>query len=119
MFIQVFSENLKYCFLLLSYLPDVITAMAVRKSAGHFKGLFLHVRTLILVARNSRQSIDSHLPAGYFRKWGMSYLRLFHFLYINLVENPKEWFGNEKIGGSSQKNVFLSKFVIFYKKVCF
>ena len=32
----------------------------------------------------------THLPAGCFKKRVMSYLRLFHFLYLNLAENPKK-----------------------------
>ena len=50
-----------------------------------------------------------HLPAGCFKKRVMSYLRLFHFLYLNLAENPKNWFENKKMGGSCQKIVFLVK----------
>ena len=58
----------------------------------------------------------SHLPAGYFKKRGMSYLRLFPILYLNLVENPKNRFENNKMGGSSQKICIFGQNLSFLNK---
>ena len=42
-----------------------------------------------------------------FKKNGMSYLRLFQFLYLNLVENPKKWFGRKRNGFGALAEVYL------------
>ena len=51
----------------------------------------------------------THLPDGYFKKRGLSHLRLFHFLNLNLTENPKNGLKMKKMGGSSQKIVLFGK----------
>ena len=55
------------------------------------------------------------MPSGNFKKRGRSYLRLFQFLFG--VESKK--IGLKKMGGSSQKNVFLVEICHFDQKVGF
>ena len=52
----------------------------------------------------------THLTAGYFKKNGMSYLRLFHPLYLNSAKNLKKLVWIEKRAVLARKGNFRSFF---------